>query len=121
MHLEMLLIGGEFISYMLCINEIITNISCFSVLFCRGPIWININYLALSGLHHYAKQEGPYQTRCAKLYDKLRTNLLRNILNEHKKTGFFWEQYDDQNGQGIRGHPFTGWTATIVNIFLEKY
>jgi mannosyl-oligosaccharide glucosidase len=43
------------------------------------------------------------------------------MLKEYKETGFYWEQYDDKTGKGIRGHPFTGWSATIVNIFYEWY
>ena len=27
----------------------------------RGPIWININYLAVRALHNYGQMEGPYQ------------------------------------------------------------
>lgn len=82
---------------------------------------MNINYLALSALHYYKSQSGPYQTRCDELYQKLRKNLLQNTFQEFHRTGYFWEQYDDQSGQGMRGHPFTGWTATIVNILFELY
>lgn len=87
----------------------------------RGPIWININYLALSALHYYAQDPSPYQVRAQICYEKLRNGILKNVLKEQRETGFFWEQYDDQTGKGIRGHPFTGWTATIVNIFFEWY
>lgn len=87
----------------------------------RGPIWINVNYLALSALHHYAQIESSYQERISKLYSKLRQGILNNVLKVHKNTGFYWEQYDDQSGKGIRGHPFTGWTSSIVNIFFEWY
>jgi mannosyl-oligosaccharide glucosidase len=90
----------------------------------RGPIWININYLALSSLHHYAALPATppaLRHRCARLYRTLRHHLLRNLLKNYRETGFFWEQYDDVTGQGIRGHPFTGWTATVVNIFTENY
>eukprot|EP01040_Poterioochromonas_malhamensis_P008825 gene8825-9560_t len=88
----------------------------------RGPIWININFLALSALHHYGQHSTcKHQERIKTLYNKLRNGLIKNILKEQKATGFFWEQYDDKSGNGIRGHPFTGWTATIVNIFFEWY
>ena len=31
----------------------------------RGPIWVNLNYLALSGLKHYATVDGPARERAA--------------------------------------------------------
>ncbi len=113
MLLGMLLIGGNFI--LLGWKDF--NYDYFN----RGPIWISVNYLALSALKFYATEDGPYQKRCALFYDKLRKNVVKNILKEHKRTGFFWEQYDDQNGNGMRGHPFTGWTATVVNMVFEHY
>jgi hypothetical protein len=27
----------------------------------RGPIWINLNYLAVRALYYYGTQDGPYQ------------------------------------------------------------
>lgn len=93
----------------------------------RGAIWINLNYLALSALHHYSElgepntRTGPTALRCRRLYTELRTHLLKTVLGNYEKTGFFWEQYDDVTGKGIRGHPFTGWTSLIVNIMAELY
>lgn len=90
----------------------------------RGPIWININYLALSSLHHYAnhpKTAPEVQAQCHRLYRQLRNAVLTTVMRNFHETGFFWEQYEDHSGKGIRGHPFTGWTATIVNIFTENY
>lgn len=29
----------------------------------RGPIWININFLAVRALHHYANVDGPFKAR----------------------------------------------------------
>ena len=90
----------------------------------RGPIWININYLALSALHHYKQQQPqlhPTAKRAASLYHQLRRNVLATVLGGYHRTGFFWEQYDDRTGNGISGHPFSGWTALVVNIMAETY
>jgi mannosyl-oligosaccharide glucosidase len=82
---------------------------------------MNINYLALSSLKHYSQQSGPHQSRAAELYKRLHSAIVRNVFDQYLTTGHFWEQYDDRTGQGIRGHPFTGWTSTIVNILFELY
>ena len=87
----------------------------------RGPIWIPINYLAVSALHHYGALPGPHQQRALDLYARLRRNVVRNVLGEYKRTGFFWEQYQDDTGEGMRGHPFTGWTVLFVNLMAEMY
>ncbi len=42
----------------------------------RGQVWVNINYLALQALGHYAQQPGPHRERAAELHATLRTNLL---------------------------------------------
>jgi mannosyl-oligosaccharide glucosidase len=83
-----------------------------------------INYLALKALKHYSlSSQAPDSTRerCAVLHAQLRANILKNVANEYRATGYFWEQYDDQTGRGIRGHPFTGWTSLFVNIMYEMY
>eukprot|EP00455_Lapot_gusevi_P004562 TRINITY_DN11880_c0_g1_i7.p1 TRINITY_DN11880_c0_g1~~TRINITY_DN11880_c0_g1_i7.p1 ORF type:complete len:214 (-),score=49.08 TRINITY_DN11880_c0_g1_i7:75-716(-) len=88
----------------------------------RGAIWININYLAVSALHHYASiSTGPVRVLCATLYSQLRENLINNIYSQYEKTGYAWEQYSGLQGDGRRSHPFTGWTALIVKIMAEKY
>lgn len=61
----------------------------------RGPIWLPINYLALGALRHYGSISGPHQSRCTTLYEKLRSALLRTVLDSYNHTGFFWEHYDD--------------------------
>eukprot|EP01083_Nonionella_stella_P149558 475223_1 len=97
----------------------------------RGPIWININYLAVRALHHYGhpqvtnhadeSSQAPHAARARELYVKLRRAILRNVVRQYRKTGFLWEQYHPESGAGQRSHPFTGWTALIVNIMGEKY
>lgn len=56
----------------------------------------------------YAKEAGPHQRLAAEIYDELRTNIIENTFKEYQRTGFAWEQYDANNGQGSRSHPFTG-------------
>lgn len=80
-----------------------------------------MNYLAVQALHHYGAVSGPYQQRCQALYQKLRHGLVTNVFGQYEKTGQFWEQYHDTKGEGMRGHPFTGWTSTIFNMLFELY
>lgn len=56
-----------------------------------------------------------------RIYSELRVNLLRTLLEGYHSTGYFWEQYDDHGGRGLRSHPFTGWTALVVLIMAEIY
>lgn len=56
-----------------------------------------------------------------RIYSELRANLLRTLLGGYHSTGYFWEQYDDRSGRGLRSHPFTGWTALVVLIMAEVY
>eukprot|EP00752_Nemacystus_decipiens_P007415 g6630.t3 len=81
----------------------------------RGHIWVNVNYLALAALRHYSQAEGPFRKDAGRIYSELRTNLLRTLLGGYRSTGYFWEQYDDRSGRGLRSHPFTGWTALRAN------
>nr|KYP52955.1 Mannosyl-oligosaccharide glucosidase [Cajanus cajan] len=87
----------------------------------RGQIWINMNYRILSALHHYSKENGPYQDMAKAIYKELRSNLIRNIVRNYEETGFLWEQYDQNNGKGKGSHPFTGWTSLMVLIMAEAY
>ncbi|KAL5717632.1 mannosyl-oligosaccharide glucosidase [Ranunculus cassubicifolius] len=88
----------------------------------RGPIWMNMNYLILSAIHHYSIEDGPYQEKARTIYEELRTNIIRNVVKNYKKTGYIWEQYDaTDKGKGKRAHPFTGWTALVLLIMSESY
>ncbi|KAJ8476372.1 hypothetical protein OPV22_020099 [Ensete ventricosum] len=88
----------------------------------RGPIWINMNYMILSALHHYSQEDGPYRTTAGTLYQELRSNLIRNIVRNYYETGFLWEQYDQKNkGKGKGARPFTGWTALVLLMMTEAY
>ncbi|KAI7724751.1 hypothetical protein M8C21_004628 [Ambrosia artemisiifolia] len=87
----------------------------------RGPIWMNMNYLILSSLHHYSREEGPYRERAETIYNDLKGNLIRNVMKNYKQTGYLWEQYDQKKGNGKGAHPFTGWTSLVVLIMAESY
>ncbi|CCA74001.1 related to ER glucosidase I [Serendipita indica DSM 11827] len=88
----------------------------------RGPIWIQMNYLALSSLYKvYAAEPGPYQEQARKIYEELRHNVIHNVFKEYERTGYVWEQYNAMTGEGARSHPFTGWTSLVTLIISEKY
>ncbi|XP_062618139.1 mannosyl-oligosaccharide glucosidase-like [Saccostrea cucullata] len=87
----------------------------------RGAIWINMNYLIISGLHHYSQVPGPYQNQASNIYTELRKNVVQNIFKQYNKRGYIFEQYDDITGIGKGSYPFTGWSALVVNIMAEKY
>lgn len=95
----------------------------------RGAIWMNANYLALDALHHYAQPStgSPFREEFEKVYTALRTNVIANVYREYERTGYLWEQYNGDisakqtYGQGQRCHPFSGWTALVVNIMAEIY
>jgi mannosyl-oligosaccharide glucosidase len=65
---------------------------------------------------------GPYQAKAKSVYDELRKNVVENVVKEWERTGFTWEQYDQENGEGRRSHPFDGWTgACALLIAAEVY
>ncbi len=47
--------------------------------------------------------------------------LVGMISGEYTRTGYIWEVYDDQVGEGRDNHPFTGWSALYVNMISEIY
>ncbi|KIP04785.1 glycoside hydrolase family 63 protein [Phlebiopsis gigantea 11061_1 CR5-6] len=88
----------------------------------KGPIWIQMNFLALRALYtKYAVEDGPQQQRAKEIYDELRRNVVDNVFKEYQRTGYAWEQYDALSGEGRRSHPFTGWTSLVTLILSEKY
>ncbi len=59
---------------------------------------------------------GPHQQRASQLYTSLRTNLVETVFREWGRTGFAWEQYNPETGEGQRTQHFTGWTSLVVKI-----
>ncbi|OVA17523.1 Glycoside hydrolase [Macleaya cordata] len=88
----------------------------------RGPIWMNMNYMILSALHRYSLDDGPNKSRAKTIYDELRKNLIRNVVDNYFQTGYLWEQYDQKKkGKGKGARPFTGWTSLVLLIMAEAY
>ncbi|PQQ16299.1 mannosyl-oligosaccharide glucosidase GCS1 [Prunus yedoensis var. nudiflora] len=87
----------------------------------RGPIWMNMNYMILSSLHHYSGVDGPYREKARTIYEDLRGNLIRNVVQNYHKNGFFREQYDQRNGKGKGARVFNGWTSLVLLIMAEAY
>ncbi|CAL2230794.1 unnamed protein product [Prunus armeniaca] len=87
----------------------------------RGPIWMNMNYMILSSLHHYSRVDGPYREKTRTIYEDLRGNLIRNVVQNYHKNGFFREQYDQRNGKGKGARVFNGWTSLVLLIMAEAY
>ncbi|KAF3485754.1 hypothetical protein F2Q69_00054148 [Brassica cretica] len=87
----------------------------------RGAIWMNMNYMILSSLHHYSIVDGPYMDKARTIYEELRSNLIRNVVRNYDQTGYIWEHYDQTKGTGEGGRVFTGWSALILLIMSEEY
>lgn len=88
----------------------------------RGKVWVNINYLILDSLIHYTEPKdgklmSPEAVKLAKdLYKKLRKNLVDNVFQQFKKTGYGWENYDEEDGHPTGVRHFLGWTSLVVMI-----
>ncbi|KAL6902548.1 glycoside hydrolase family 63 protein [Trichoderma evansii] len=86
----------------------------------RSPVWMPINYMALTQLYKIGTQEGPFQRQARGLYNKLRTNLVDTVYKSWEETGFAWEQYNPETGAGQRTQHFTGWTSLVVKIMAME-
>jgi mannosyl-oligosaccharide glucosidase len=63
-----------------------------------------------------ATSQGPHKAQAAEIYSELRKNLVKNIFQQWKETGFAWEQYNPETGKGQRTQHFTGWTSLVVKV-----
>ncbi|KAI9813806.1 MAG: Processing alpha glucosidase I [Pycnora praestabilis] len=82
----------------------------------RSPIWMNMNYLIVNALLTHAQTPGPHQTQATEIYTSLRQNLVQTVYEAWEKTGFAWEQYNPDTGEGQRTQHFTGWTSLVVKM-----
>ncbi|KDD74831.1 mannosyl oligosaccharide glucosidase [Helicosporidium sp. ATCC 50920] len=86
----------------------------------RGPVWVNINVLVLQSLRRYARQGGPHAEDAREAHAALRRSLLAGVGAEYARTGYLWENYDDETGRGRGSHPFTGWTALVALVAADE-
>uniref|UniRef100_A0A060T494 Mannosyl-oligosaccharide glucosidase n=1 Tax=Blastobotrys adeninivorans TaxID=409370 RepID=A0A060T494_BLAAD len=82
----------------------------------RSPIWININYMVLESLQYYSQRSSAVRKAANEVYKELRQNIVNNVYDNWKRTGFAWEQYDAETGRGRGVRHFLGWTSLVVNI-----
>ncbi|ODQ79594.1 glycoside hydrolase family 63 protein [Babjeviella inositovora NRRL Y-12698] len=87
----------------------------------RSPIWMNINYMVLDSLRYYHDLESvqPYLEADVRellrtVYYELRVNLVTNVYNQWEKTGYGFENYNEENGDAQRVKHFHGWTSLVV-------
>lgn len=54
----------------------------------KGPIWIQMNWLALKALSDkYTKEPGPYQQLANEIYKELRANVVENVFKVRSAFG----------------------------------
>ncbi|OKL63106.1 hypothetical protein UA08_01397 [Talaromyces atroroseus] len=82
----------------------------------RSPVWMNINYMVVKSLYNIATSQSPHKAQAAEIYSELRKNLVKNIYQQWRETGFAWEQYNPETGKGQRTQHFTGWTSLVVKV-----
>ncbi|KAI9865035.1 MAG: Processing alpha glucosidase I [Vezdaea acicularis] len=82
----------------------------------RSPVWVNMNYLVIWRLLDLAQVAGPHQAQAQRMYQALRANVVRNVYDQWRATGFAWEQYNPEDGHGQRTQHFTGWTSLVVKL-----
>lgn len=92
----------------------------------RGNIWLPMNFLIARSLHYYAglRPSGASETGvpgAAEAYSQLKSNLVDNLYYNYEKKGYLYEQYSWKDGEGLRSHPFTGWTSTVLLIMGDNY
>ena len=89
----------------------------------RSPIWVPMNYLIIKQLQATALSKTgskDVKAKAGKIYNELRENLVKNVYEQWKETGFAWEQYNPETGKGQRTQHFTGWTSLVVSIMAME-
>jgi len=77
-------------------------------------------YKAVTRPDHYPMSDEMLRREIAAAYRQLRRNVIDNVVANYIRTGFIWDAYDGDTGEGFNNHPFTGWSALVVNILSEN-
>lgn len=67
------------------------------------------------------QEEGPQAFVAGQMHDSLRGALMKTIAEGYAKSGYLWENYDEETGQGRGCRPFTGWTALLTLMASKSY
>ena len=65
--------------------------------------------------------EGGDEGMAARAYAEVRAAVVSVVYDNYERRGFLYENYNSSTGEGRGSHPFTGWTALVVNLMAEKY
>ena len=75
---------------------------------------ININFLTVRALEYYSKEIGPHSEKANQIFHELRGNIVNNVFEQYKKTGFIWENYNQDTGKFLKNCHRAGSARTLI-------
>ena len=76
---------------------------------------ININFLTVRALEYYSKEIGPHSEKANQIFHELRGNIVNNVFEQYKKTGFIWENYNQDTGKFLKNcYRYKGSALTLT-------
>jgi len=58
--------------------------------------------LTVRALEYYSKEIGPHSEKANQIFHELRGNIVNNVFEQYKKTGFIWENYNQDTGKFLK-------------------
>ena len=55
--------------------------------------------MTVRALEYYSKEIGPHSEKANQIFHELRGNIVKNVFEQYKKTGFIWENYNQDTGK----------------------
>ena len=62
--------------------------------------------MTVRALEYYSKEIGPHSEKANQIFHELRGNIVKNVFEQYKKTGFIWENYNQDTGRFLSLAPF---------------